>query len=130
MYKRFLVTTSILLTLLSACTTHPGTPQPIDTTFITQANGISVAFRSLRMESGTTIKGQLHRTGHEPVRTGHVDYAIIDANGSIREQGWVEHSSAIRMRHTNRPSRFSISLKQPLANGEKVRLSYHQGNHP
>ncbi len=123
-----------LLPLMTACTPHPLVADNAATLFITNTQGAAVAFRSLRVESNandaeTTIKGQIHLTGRDPVHFGHVDYAVLDTNGTVREAGWVEHSSAIRLRNTHRPSLFSIRLKQPLAVGGKVQLTYHTGSH-
>lgn len=79
--------------------------------------------------NNTINKGQIHRTGREPVRFGHVDYAVLDVNGKPREQGWVEHSAAIRFRNTHRPALFSIDSKRPLVANEKILLTYHLGEH-
>ncbi|MEZ5451651.1 MAG: hypothetical protein R3E93_02355 [Thiothrix sp.] len=123
-----------ILTLLGA-TACVATPHPSnDAMFITNTHAASVAFRSLRIENGTdgqptVVKGQIHLTGRDPVYVGHVDYAVLEASGKVREQGWVEHTSAIRLRQAHRPSLFSINLQQPLAQGEKVQLTYHIGNH-
>lgn len=124
-----------LLPIMTACTTNPMVADSTETLFTTDTQAAPVAFRALRAETGangaqTQIKGQIHLTGREPVHFGHVDYAVLDTSGKVREAGWVEHSSAIRLRNTHRPSLFSIGLKQPLAAGEKVQLIYHTGNHP
>lgn len=128
-----ILTSALTLLTLTACTSLSAAMT--DTTFIADTRAASVAFRSLRVENNasgqsTVIKGQIHRTGHGPVRFGHVDYTVLDAQGKIREKGWVEHSSAIRLRDAHRPSLFSIHLKQPLLQGEKIKLSYHTGSHP
>ncbi len=125
-------TSTLTLLALTSCTSLSAAMT--DTSFITDTHAASVAFRSLRVESNTSgqptvIKGQIHRTGHDPVRFGHVDYAVLDTQGKIRETGWVEHSSAIRLRNVHRPSLFSINLKQPLLQGENIKLSYHTGSH-
>ncbi|MEB4590632.1 hypothetical protein VSS37_06555 [Candidatus Thiothrix sp. Deng01] len=117
----------------SACATPPATGAGV--TFATDASTAPVAFRSLRVENSADgqpnlIKGQIHLTRSEPVRLGHVDYTVLDAQGHPQENGWVEHSSAIRLRNAHRPSLFSIQLRQPLTRGETVRLSYHIGQHP
>ena len=124
-----------LVPIMTACTTNPLVAKSAETLFTTNTQAAAVAFRSMRFESGangakTTIKGQVHLTGRDPVHFGHVDYAVLDTNGKVREAGWVEHSSAIRLRNTHRPSLFSIGLKQPLTVGEKVQLTYHTGSHP
>lgn len=116
----------------AACASAPDSTA--GTAFITDTSAASVAFRSLRVEDGANgqpnvVKGQIFRTGHNPIRFGHVDYTVLDAQGRIREEGWVEHTAAIRLRQAHRPSRFSIELQQPLAQGEQVRLSYHTGSH-
>lgn len=111
---------------LTACTT-PAT-HTADNVFITDTHAAPVAFQSLRVE-GQTVKGQIRLTGRNPVRFGHVDYAVLDASGKVREEGWAEHSSAIRLRNTHRPALFTIDLRQPLARGEQVRLTYHTGSH-
>lgn len=130
---------SIAYVFLAACLlTQAACASNLDvasnTGFITDTSAASVAFRSLRVENGadgqpTVVKGQIHLTGHNPVRFGHVDYAVLDAQGRVREEGWVEHSGAIRLRQAHRPSRFSIELQQPLAQGEQVRLTYHTRSH-
>lgn len=125
--------TSILpLLALTACASLSAAVT--DTAFTTDTSAASVAFRSLRVENSnsgqpTVIKGQIHRTGHDPVRSGHVDYAVLDAQGKVREEGWVEHSSAIRLRNVHRPSLFNIDLQQPLAQGDQVKLTYHTSSH-
>lgn len=124
---------ALLLLAMTACAVTPGSGS--GTTFVTDTSAAAVAFRSLRVEKGadgqpTVVKGQVHLTGREPVRFGHVDYAVADAQGKVRETGWVDHSAAIRLRNTHRPSLFSINLKQPLVQGEQVRLTYHTGSHP
>lgn len=116
----------------SACATPPASGAGV--TFATDANTAPVTFRSLRVENGADgqpnlIKGQIHLTRSEPVRFGHVDYTVLDAQGRPQENGWVEHSSAIRQRNAHRPSLFSIQLRQPLSAGERVRLTYHTGSH-
>ncbi|MBU0655643.1 MAG: hypothetical protein KJ914_11015 [Gammaproteobacteria bacterium] len=128
--------TNILATLsllsVAACANTSG--PAAGTAFVTDTSAASVAFRSLRVESGSSgqaslVKGQLHRTGHEPVRFGHVDYVVRDAQGNVREEGWVEHSAAIRLRHAHRPSLFSINLKQPVTQGDQIQLTYHTSSH-
>ncbi|WML89658.1 hypothetical protein RCF98_11825 [Thiothrix lacustris] len=111
-----------LLLSASSCTVIP--TDTAGNRFITDTHAASVAFRSLRVEGQSTIKGQIHRTGRNPVPFGHIGYAVLDASGKVREQGRVEHSAAIRLRNTHRPSLFSIELKQPLASGERVQLIY------
>lgn len=125
MFKRIFGVFAILLST-SACA---ATPVDTASNIITDTHAAAVAFRSLRVEGQNTVKGQVHRTGRDPVRFGHVDYAVLDAKGKVRESGWVEHSSAIRLRNAHRPSLFSIDLKQPLASGEWVRLTYHTDAH-
>lgn len=125
MFKATLLAASVLLGV-TACTTP--VPHAADNTFMTDTQAAPVAFQSLRME-GQTVKGQIRRIGREPVHFGHVDYAVVDAGGTVREKGWVEHTAAIRQRQPRQPSLFSIHLQRPLAGGEKVRLSYHTGKH-
>lgn len=121
-----LFTTIVLTAGISACAIAPN--DNMTNRFVTDTHAAPVAFQALRVE-GQTIKGQIRLTGREPVRFGHVDYAVLDVNGKPREQGWVEHSAAIRFRNTHRPALFSIDLKQPLAAGEKVMLTYHLDTH-
>ncbi len=134
MFKPSWLIALALLPIMTACTTHPLVADNAETLFTTNTQAAAVAFRSLRVENDangakTTIKGQIHRTGRNPVHFGHVDYTVLDANGKVRETGWVEHSAAIRLRNTHRPSLFSIGLKQPLVAGETVQLTYHTGSH-
>lgn len=122
---RSLLAAAILLGV-SACST-PVAPTA-DGFFITDTSAAPVAFQSLRVE-GQTVRGQIRRVGRDPVHFGHVDYAVLDASGKVREQGQVEHTAAIRQRQPRQPSLFSIPLQRPLAAGEKVRLAYHVGKH-
>jgi hypothetical protein len=126
MFNKTLAILGLMLGI-AACSVNPATTA--DNVFITDTHAAAVTFRSLRVEGQRTVKGQIHLTGRNPVHFGHVDYAVLDANGKVREQGWVEHSSAIRLRHANWPSLFTINLKQPLADGERVQLVYHTGTH-
>lgn len=120
------------LLTVSACTSVPGNYNAEN--FITDTSHASVAFQSLRVEAdasgqNTLVKGQIRRTGREPVHFGHVDYTVLNAQGAVREEGFTEHSAAIRLRDTYRPSLFNIHLKQPLQQGERIRLSYHTRSH-
>lgn len=118
----------MLVTGLSACVSLPESAG--EGIFMTDTQAAPVAFEALRLESGqTVIRGQVRLTGHEPVHFGHVDYAVLDRPGQVREQGWVEHSSAIRLRNTHRPALFTIRLQRAVGDGEKVRLTYHTGRH-
>lgn len=124
---------ALLLLSVAACANTSG-PAAGTTAFVTDTSAASVAFRSLRVESGSSgqasvVKGQLHRTSHEPVRFGHVDYVVRDAQGNVREEGWVEHSAAIRLRHAHRPSLFSINMKRPVTQGDQIQLTYHTSSH-
>ncbi len=121
-----LLTSIVLAVSISACAIAPS--NNTTTRFVTDTHAAPVAFQALRVE-GQTIKGQIHLTGREPVRFGHVDYAVLDVNGKTREQGWVEHSAAIRFRNTHRPALFSIDLQRPLVTNEKILLTYHLGEH-
>lgn len=135
MFKPGWLAATLLLPMMTACTTNLLVSDSTEALFTTDTRAASVAFRSLRIETGangekTQIKGQIHRTGREPVHFGHVDYAVLDASGKVREEGWVEHSSAIRLRSTHRPALFRIDLQQALKTGEKVKLTYHINRHP
>ncbi|HRJ53186.1 MAG TPA: hypothetical protein PLE99_10480 [Candidatus Thiothrix moscowensis] len=125
MFKTTLLAASVLLGMTACATPVPDTA---NNTFITDTQSAPVAFQSLRME-GQMVKGQIRRLGREPVHFGHVDYAVVDSQGNIKETGWVEHSGAIRLRHPRTPSLFSIPLKQPLKTGERVQLTYHRKHH-
>lgn len=127
LFQTRLLMTSVMLLGVAACTTQPLT-HTAGSPFITDTQAAPIAFQSLRLE-GQTVKGQIRRIGREPVHFGHVDYAVLDARGEVREQGWVEHTAAIRQRQPRQPSLFSIHLQQPLTDGETVRLSYHIGKH-
>ncbi|OQX07435.1 MAG: hypothetical protein BWK73_28125 [Thiothrix lacustris] len=121
------------LLAVSACTSVAGNYSKANFVTATGSN-TSVAFESLRVEAdkkggNTLVKGQIRRIGREPIHFGYVDYAVLNAQGTVRESGFVGHSSAIRIRNIYRPSLFDIHLKQPLASGEKVRLSYQTGSH-
>lgn len=94
----------------------------------TDSNNHPVAFQALRSE-GQTVKGQIRLTGLQPVHFGHVDYRVVDAHGKVTAQGTVEHSAAIKLRNSHRPSLFSIYLPQPLASGDRVYLTYCSQTH-
>lgn len=127
----FLQARSLMATAFLLGVTACATPvvKTADSLFITDTTAAPVAFQSLRLE-GQTLKGQIRRVGRDPVHFGHVDYAVLDASGKVREQGQVEHTAAIRQRQPRQPSLFSIPLKQPLTATEKVKLTYHTGTHP
>ena len=115
---------SALLALsLVACTATPSVNT--DSQFITDTAGASIAFQSLRVE-GTTVKGQIRSLSHEPIRNGHIEYAVISANGTVREQGQAEHGASLGLRHSKRNALFSIPLRAPLATGEKIKLTYQR----
>jgi hypothetical protein len=113
----------LLATSLIACAETPSINS--NSLFITDTAGASIAFQSLRIE-GSSVKGQIRRLSHEPIRSGHIEYAVISANGIIREQGQAEHGAGLGMRHSKRNALFSIPLHAPLATGEKIKLTYQR----
>ena len=114
---------ALLAISLVACAATPSVST--NSLFITDNAGASIAFQSLRLE-GATVNGQIRRLSHEPIRGGHIEYAVIDANGVIREQGQAEHGASLGLRHSKRNALFSIPLHAPLATGEKIKLIYQR----
>jgi hypothetical protein len=115
---------SALLALsLVACAETPSIASR--TPFITDTAGTSIAFQSLRIE-GSTVQGQMRRLSHEPIHSGHIEYVVLSANGTVREQGQAEHGASLSLRHSKRNALFSIPLRAPLATGEKIKLTYQR----
>ncbi len=100
----------------------------LDLPITTTQTGNKVEFQSVRIEHDKTgqhvIKGQLRRLARDPVHFGHLDYVVLDNAGKTLETGQVNYSPAIRLRHVNHPSYFTVSSKVGLESGSTVQLGW------
>ena len=122
MYKLFV--TMALSALVAGCATFGSqTMGTADADIDLEMASNALVFRDVRVattpEGTGQVVGTLRRIGRRPVRAGHIDYRLTDADGRVIEQGRASYRGATGRPRPGQVSRFVIPLQRPWIPGQQ-----------
>jgi len=132
---RQLFATAALFALVAGCASlNSPSEDTTDASIALEMTSNVLVFRDVGVETApegaSLVTGTLRRIGHRPVRAGHIDYRLTDADGRVLEQGQASDGGATGHSHPGQRSRFAIPLQAPWIPGQhRLYLKWHAAAH-
>jgi len=83
------------------------------------------------IDNQNLLTGEIKRARYNSqVVGGHIDYALVDAQNNILDQGAVQYSPSLSLRKWKYGSSFSIALPAHLPENTKIKITYHRDSLP